>query len=191
MGGPPPLDEIPYPDWLGKPLAGGKELNTILGEIGAFATDATQVAGEASQVLDKIPDFDVPGMDPLGGAMTALVQGLTSPAQTKVGKVPVGKIVDGALAGGADVGVPALIGLALGPLGGAAVPVADFLVSKATGGRVSLGDIVNGGIRAAVVGVEGMTGREKGQAIFTAKAETGQYGPAMKFLSGLFTGRRG
>ena len=186
MGGPPPLDDVPYPDWLDQPLAGGQELNTILGEIGAFATDATQLAGEASQVLDKIPDFDIPGMDPLGGALTGVVQGLTSPAQTKLGKV-----ADGALAGGADIGVPAAIGLALGPLGGAAVPVADFLINKATGGRVSLGDIVNGGIRAAVVGVEGMTGREKGQAVFTAKAETGQYGPVVKFFSGLFTGRKG
>jgi hypothetical protein len=186
MGGPPPLDEIPYPDWVGNPLAAGKELNTILGELGAFATDATQAAGEASKVLKDIPDFDVPGMDPLGGAVTGLVQGLTSPAQTKAGK-----IADGALAGGADIGVPALAGLALGPLGGAAVPVADFLISKATGGRVSLGDIVNGGIRAAVVGVEAMTGREQGQAVFTAKAETGQYGPAVKFFSGLFTGRKG
>ena len=200
MGGPPEVDDVQYPSWMGQALAGGKELNTALTDYSAAATDATQLGGAVSEAVDKIPDFDVPYMDPVGGVMTGISQIRQSTVQNKIGKV-----VDGALAGGADVGMPAaagavtalIAGKAVGALVGPAVPVADFLLSKATGGKLSLGDTVNGAIRGGLTAAEaGLskafgTGTERGTAAFTARAETGQYGWVVQKISGLITGRKG
>ena len=195
MGGPPEVDDVQYPSWMGQPLAGGQELNTALTDYSAAATDATQLAGAVSEAADKIPDFDVPG-----GIATGISQIRQSTVQNKIGKV-----IDGALAGGADVAVPFVAGKAVGFVAGAAVgaivgpavPVADFLLSKATGGKFSIGDTVNGAIRGGLTAAEaGLskafgTGTEKGTAAFTARAETGQYGWVVEKISGLITGRKG
>ena len=56
---------------------------------------------------------------------------------------------------------------------------------------MSVAATANGAIRGGVTAAEGaITGKEKGTATFTSKAETGQYGPIIKALTGLFTGRK-
>jgi hypothetical protein len=168
------VDRLEYPSWLGQPLdddPGSDKISKGAGW-GAAGTDAAQLGG-----------LPIPGLDPAGGALTGVSQYRESTAQTTAGK-----LTDAVVAGALDIALGAV-----SPV----IPVADFVVGKVAdkaGANIGspIADTANGLLRGGVTVVESaLTGDKKGVAEFTAKAETGEYGRVVGFITSLFTGRKG
>jgi hypothetical protein len=189
MGDPGEVQQLAEPAWLSEEIGGEKAEDRIeqVADTGAAGTD---VAGAAGAAGPDIPGIGVSVGDAAGGILTGVAQARASTAQT----IP-GKAVDAAGAGTADVLFGAASTAVLGPAG-ALVPVIDKAVEvvadKALGvPGMSIAATANGAIRGGVTAAEGaLTRTEKGTATFTSRAETGQYGPIIKALTGLFTGRK-
>ena len=189
MGDPGEVEQLAEPSWLSEPIGGAKAEDIIekVADTGAAGTD---VAGAGGLGGPNVPGIGVSVGDAAGGVLTGVAQARASTAQT----IP-GKAVDATGAGVADVLFGAASTAVLGPAG-ALVPVIDkgveVFADKALGvPGMSVAATANGAIRGGVTAAEGaITGKEKGTATFTSKAETGQYGPIIKALTGLFTGRK-
>jgi len=189
MGDPGEVEHLAEPAWLGESIGGEKAEDRIeqVADAGAAGTD---VAGAGGFSGPSVPGIGVSVGDVAGGALTAVAQARASTAQTKLGKA-----ADAGGAGAADIAFGTLSTLVLGPAG-VVVPVVDKIVdvaaNKALGiPGLSIASTANGAIRGGVTAAEGaLTHREKGTASFTAKAETGEYGPIIKKLTSLFTGRK-
>lgn len=189
MGDPGQVEHLAEPAWLSEPIGGEKAADRIeqVADAGAAGTD---VAGAAGLGGPNVPLAGVSVGDVAGGVLTAVAQAKASTAQSAVGKG-----ADAVGAGVTDVLFGAASTAVLGPAG-VLVPVIDkgveVLANKALGvPGMSIAATANGAIRGGVTAAEGaVTGREKGTATFTAKAETGEYGPIIKTLTALFTGRK-
>lgn len=189
MADPGEVEPLAVPGWLSEPIGGEKAEDRIekVADMGAAGTD---VAGALGAGGPNVPGMPVSVGDAAGGVLTGIAQARSSTAQTLAGKT-----VDAVGAGTADVLFGAASTAVLGPAG-VLVPVVDKAVevvaNKALGvPGLSLASTANGAIRGGVTAAEGAwTGREKGKATFTARAETGQYGPIIKKLTALFTGRK-
>jgi hypothetical protein len=189
MGDPGEVEQLAAPSWLSEPIGGERAEDRIeqVADTGAAGTD---VAGAGGFSGPDIPGVGVSVGDAAGGVLTGVAQARASTAQTGLGKT-----VDASGAAAADIAFGAASTAVLGPAG-ALIPVIDkgveVFADKALGvPGMSVAATANGAIRGGVTAAEGaLTGREKGTATFTSKAETGQYGPIIKALTGLFTGRR-
>jgi hypothetical protein len=189
MGDPGEVEQLAAPSWLSEPIGGEKAEDRVeqVADTGAAGTD---VAGAGGFSGPDIPGVGVSVGDAAGGVLTAVAQARASTAQT-----PLGKAADATGAGVADVLFGAASTAVLGPAG-ALVPVIDkgveVFADKALGvPGMSVASTANGAIRGGVTAAEGaITGKEKGTASFTAKAETGKYGPIIKAITGFITGRR-
>jgi hypothetical protein len=182
MGDPGEVPLLDPPSWIGEPI-GGERAQDRIEQVADWSAAGTDAAGAGGFSGPDIPGVGISAGDLGGGVLTGAAQYRASTAQT-VG----GKIADAVGAGAADIG----LGLAGGPI----VPVVDKAVEvvadKVFGvPGMSVAATANGAIRGGVTAAEGaLTGKERGTASFTSKAETGQYGPVIKFFTGLFTGRR-
>jgi hypothetical protein len=195
MGDPGEVAPLDPPSWIGEPI-GGERAQDRIEQVADWSAAGTDAAGMGGLGGPDIPGVGVSVGDGAGGVMTGVAQFRASTAQTTLGKG-----ADAVGAGLADVGfgagaVAAATAIGLSGGVGAAVPVVDKAVEvvadKVFGvPGMSVAATANGAIRGGVTAAEGaITGNEKGTATFTSKAETGQYGPVIKFFTGLFTGRK-
>jgi hypothetical protein len=189
MGDPGEVAPLDPPSWIGEPI-GGERAQDRIEQVADWSAAGTDAAGMGGMGGPDIPGVGISVGDGAGGVMTGVAQFRASTAQT----VP-GKLADAAAAGAADIGFGAAAVALTGGVG-AAVPVVDKAVEvvadKVFGvPGMSVAATANGAIRGGVTAAEGaFTKDEKGTATFTSKAETGQYGPVIKFFTGLFTGRK-
>ncbi len=176
MSAPPPLDQVPPPDWLGEPLT-GKGAPGETGEADGVATGA-DVGGLAGAAGGLGGGFGL-AMDGLGGSGTFVSQYKQSTA-THEGF----KIADAIVGGAADIA----LGKAplLPEVGQSLIPVVDGLIIKPVAKAVfkvdfSVGDTVSAGVRALTALAEGLsTDSREAMARTRARAEMGEMGSLSK-----------